>query len=203
MTILVVGAGGQVGRELVLRAHGRELIGLDRQALDITDHDAVEHAMHEYEAELVINAAAYTSVDQAKTNVEQAFAVNRDAVEILACASAQAAETGTGQSMYQVDHYVETNIRGTSLLLDHLAHHPHSVRRVVVASSRSIYGEGKYRGPSGDVYPGMRNADDMRRGQFECLCAVNRCRSWRQTKHRKPIRVPSMASPSWFRNNWS
>ncbi|KLU23546.1 epimerase [Caballeronia mineralivorans PML1(12)] len=82
-----------------------------------------------------------------------------------------AAETGTGQSMYQVDHYVETNIRGTSLLLDHLAHHPHSVRRVVVASSRSIYGEGKYRGPSGHVYPGMRNADDMRRGQFECLCA--------------------------------
>ena len=82
-----------------------------------------------------------------------------------------AAETGTGQSMYQVDRYVETNIRGTSLLLDHLAHHPHSIRRVVVASSRSIYGEGKYHGPDGDVYPGMRSADDMRTGQFECLSA--------------------------------
>ncbi len=81
------------------------------------------------------------------------------------------AETGTGQPMYQVDRYVETNIRGTSLLLDHLAHHPHSISRVVVASSRSIYGEGKYRGPDGDVYPGMRNARDMRAGQFECLSA--------------------------------
>jgi len=90
MTILVVGAGGQVGRELVLRSHGRELIGLDRQALDITDHDAVDRALSEYDAELVINAAAYTSVDKAESNVEQAFAVNRDAVEILACASAQA-----------------------------------------------------------------------------------------------------------------
>ena len=82
-----------------------------------------------------------------------------------------AAETGTGQSMYQVDRYVETNIRGTSLLLDHLAHQPHSIRRVVVASSRSIYGEGKYRGPAGDVYPGTRNAHDMRAGAFECLSA--------------------------------
>ena len=72
MTILVVGAGGQVGRELVLRSHGRELIGLDRQALDITDHDAVDRALSEYDAELVINAAAYTSVDKAESDVEQA-----------------------------------------------------------------------------------------------------------------------------------
>jgi len=86
-----------------------------------------------------------------------------------------AAETGTGQSMYQIDHYVETNVRGTSLMLDSLAEARDAghgtVRRVVVASSRSIYGEGKYRGHAGYVYPGARKASDMRLGLYDCLCA--------------------------------
>lgn len=82
-----------------------------------------------------------------------------------------AAETGTGQSMYEIDRYVDVNIRGTSLLLDILAKKEggsQSVRRVVVASSRAIYGEGKYKGPSGWVYPGSRTLEDLQRGIFEC-----------------------------------
>ena len=49
-----------------------------------------------------------------------------------------AAETGTGQSMYEIDRYVETNVGGTAKLLDLLANEPTSVRRVVIASSRSM-----------------------------------------------------------------
>ena len=55
-----------------------------------------------------------------------------------------AAETGTGQSMYEVERYVNVNIRGTALLLDFLANNEHQIQKVVVASSRAIYGEGKY-----------------------------------------------------------
>ena len=55
-----------------------------------------------------------------------------------------AAETGTGQSMYEIEKYVGTNIGGTALLLDILANTKHHVKRVVVAESRAIYGEGKY-----------------------------------------------------------
>ena len=82
-----------------------------------------------------------------------------------------AAETGTGQSMYEIDRYVDVNTRGTSLLLDILAKKEagsDSVRRIVVASSRSIYGEGKYKGRNGYVYPGARRLEDLESGIFEC-----------------------------------
>ncbi|WP_405373427.1 NAD-dependent epimerase/dehydratase family protein [Pseudobutyrivibrio sp.] len=82
-----------------------------------------------------------------------------------------AAETGTGQSMYEIAKYVDNNIGGTALLLDILANQPHHVKRVVVAESRAIYGEGKYICPKcGDVYPLGRKDEDMAIGNFECKC---------------------------------
>lgn len=82
-----------------------------------------------------------------------------------------AAETGTGQSMYEIDRYVDVNARGTSLMLDMLAKKEagsESVRRVVVASSRAIYGEGKYQGRDSFVYPKARVLEDLQAGIFEC-----------------------------------
>lgn len=55
-----------------------------------------------------------------------------------------AAETGTGQSMYDIDHYYRVNVQGTALLFDLLANRAHDVANVVLASSRSVYGEGAY-----------------------------------------------------------
>ena len=82
-----------------------------------------------------------------------------------------AAETGTGQSMYEIEKYVGTNIGGTALLLDILANTKHHVKRVVVAESRAIYGEGKYVCPScGVVYPLERKDEDMSKDDFECKC---------------------------------
>lgn len=82
-----------------------------------------------------------------------------------------AAETGTGQSMYKIKKYVDTNIGGTALLLDILTNTKHHVKRVVVAESRAIYGEGKYLCPKcGDVYPLERKDEDMAKGDFECKC---------------------------------
>lgn len=79
-----------------------------------------------------------------------------------------AAETGTGQSMYEIDRYVEANVGGTAKLLDILANETHSVRRVVIASSRSIYGEGAYETADGRrVYPGHRAEADLSAGDFD------------------------------------
>ncbi|GAB3804689.1 SDR family NAD(P)-dependent oxidoreductase [Humibacter antri] len=79
-----------------------------------------------------------------------------------------AAETGTGQSMYQIDRYVEANIGGTGKLLDHLTNHANIVERIVVASSRSIYGEGAYLRSDGSVvYPRHRSGEDLSAGIFE------------------------------------
>lgn len=82
-----------------------------------------------------------------------------------------AAETGTGQSMYEIKKYIDTNIGGTALLLDILTNTKHHVKRVVVAESRAIYGEGKYLCPEcGEVYPLERRDEDMAKGDFECKC---------------------------------
>ena len=79
-----------------------------------------------------------------------------------------AAETGTGQSMYEVQKYVDVNVTGTSLMLDLLVNGNYNVKKIVVTSSRSIYGEGKYISKElGAVYPKHRVAEDMDKGNFE------------------------------------
>lgn len=84
-----------------------------------------------------------------------------------------AAETGTGQSMYEVEKYVDVNVRGTAVLLNLLANSVHSVQKVVIASSRAIYGEGKYACTCcGDVYPKERSDLHMSAGDFEAKCPV-------------------------------
>ena len=78
-----------------------------------------------------------------------------------------AAETGTGQSMYEIHRYVNVNVNGTALMLDLLANNRHTVKKIIIASSRSIYGEGKYNSQEkGIVYPDHRLATHMDEGDF-------------------------------------
>ena len=85
-----------------------------------------------------------------------------------------AAETGTGQSMYEVAKYEQVNLAGTALLYDLLARDSaHGVERVVVASSRAIYGEGAYWCQEhGQVYPQPRLSEDKKKGLFDPVCPV-------------------------------
>lgn len=80
-----------------------------------------------------------------------------------------AAETGTGQSMYEIEKYVSINIGGTAILLDILANEKHNVKRVVVAESRAIYGEGRYWSDElkDYVYPDGRSDESMSKGDFD------------------------------------
>lgn len=85
-----------------------------------------------------------------------------------------AAETGTGQSMYEVAKYCETNLMGTALMIDVLCNRPaRSVRRVLLASSRSIYGEGSYTCAhcgTDRLNPGARPASQLRGARWEPVC---------------------------------
>ena len=80
-----------------------------------------------------------------------------------------AAETGTGQSMYEIEKYVNTNIGGTAILLDILANEKNNVKRVVVSESRAIYGEGRYWSNElkDYVYPDSRTDENMLKRDFE------------------------------------
>jgi dTDP-L-rhamnose 4-epimerase len=88
-----------------------------------------------------------------------------------------AAETGTGQSMYEIDRYYRVNVQGTALLLDILANRDHSVGNIVLASSRSVYGEGAYLcrrcSPDGARrFPIARSPEQLAARQWNPACPV-------------------------------
>ncbi|HEX2494258.1 MAG TPA: SDR family NAD(P)-dependent oxidoreductase [Steroidobacter sp.] len=76
-----------------------------------------------------------------------------------------AAAVGVGQSMYEIEHYMDVNNRGTAVLLEELIRRP--VQRLVAASSMSVYGEGLYRRGHEFFAPVMRTRERLSRGLWE------------------------------------
>lgn len=101
--ILICGAGGQVGQAvtLQLRQAGREVVTLDRRALDIADPTAIEGAFAAHRPEVVVNAAAYTAVDRAESEPDIAYSVNADGPRRLAEACAK---IGAALVSYSTEH---------------------------------------------------------------------------------------------------
>ena len=158
--ILITGGAGFIGSRLAL--------ALKQRGATVTVLDNLSPQIHGANPR---TSALFKAID-GQVRFMEADVTDREALtKALAGQHAvvhYAAETGTGQSMYQIDRYAHVNVGGTALLLDILANQPHTVQRVVVASSRSIYGEGKYRSAEhGVVYPGHRAAAVMSAGQFE------------------------------------
>jgi dTDP-4-dehydrorhamnose reductase len=91
MRVLILGAGGQVGRSLLGSSpRGFECIGLDRSALDISNESAVRASIGAEHFDWVVNAAAYTGVDAAEVAQQEAAAINGAAVGYIAAAADRA-----------------------------------------------------------------------------------------------------------------
>jgi dTDP-L-rhamnose 4-epimerase len=161
MNILITGGAGFIGRHLcaALSAEGHALTVLDNFSAQVHDASSIEAFRSSFRGRLVQG-------DVRDRDAWEQSLPGQDAVVHLA------AETGTGQSMYEVERYEAVNIRGTALMLDCLVNGRHdSVRKLVVASSRAIYGEGRYRCPAhGVVHPTARDEADMKAGLFEPRC---------------------------------
>tara|TARA_R110001606_G_C15404041_1_gene653821 strand:+ start:4638 stop:5771 length:1134 start_codon:yes stop_codon:yes gene_type:complete len=163
MKVLITGGAGFIGSALAIELvkRGDELTILDNLSPQIHGEDPDASALFQR----LPSSVRFIKGDVRNRDDWASALAGQEVVVHLA------AETGTGQSMYEIDRYVDVNARGTSLLLDILAKKEAdsaSVRRIVVASSRAIYGEGKYQSRDGFVYPGARALEDLQNGVFEC-----------------------------------
>lgn len=118
--VLILGAGGQVGRELTgLRwPAGMSVVGRDRAGCDLADAAAVARAVRDLAPKIVINAGAYTAVDKAESDVDQAYAVNRDGVAALA---AVCADIGAGLVHISTDYVFDGSKIGAYVESDPVA----------------------------------------------------------------------------------
>jgi len=161
MNILITGGAGFIGSNLALKLilKGHRITVLDNLSPQIHGDNA-EFTSPLYQS--ILNKVVFIKGSVTERKDWKCALENQDVIVHLA------AETGTGQSMYCIEKYVDVNQSGTAIMLDILANDTHHIKKVVVASSRSVYGEGKYLHPDlGIVYPGSRSEENMKNGDFE------------------------------------
>lgn len=164
--ILITGGAGFIGSNLALKllSKGYNITVLDNLSLQIHgENPELDSPLYKS----IIGKVKFIKGSVTNSSDWSLAIQNQDAIIHLA------AETGTGQSMYSIQKYVDVNINGTAILLDLLTNSKHTVKKVVIASSRAIYGEGKYHcNEHGIVFPSARIEEDMFKGDFECKCPV-------------------------------
>lgn len=158
--ILITGGAGFIGSNLAkqLSAQGHHVTVLDNLSSQV--HGEEYHLSPTYRSVLQVGDFIRGDVTS-RADMEKAVA-GKDVIIHLA------AETGTGQSMYEIERYNKVNVNGTALLLDVLVNRCHRVAKLVLASSRAVYGEGMYETIEGEYrYPGPRQLSDLETGRFE------------------------------------
>jgi dTDP-L-rhamnose 4-epimerase len=178
LNILVTGGAGFIGSHLVdgLLARGHRVRVLD--ALVPQVHGALDGPpdyVHK-DAELV------------RGDVCDAEAVAR-ALEGVEVVYHEAAEVGVGQSMYEIRRYVQANDYGTAVVLEEILKRRDKIRKLLVASSMSIYGEGAYRHPQTGAleYPQLRPDEQLERRAWEIYGADGAVLETTGTPETKPL----------------
>lgn len=162
--VLITGGAGFIGSNLALKLinNGYEVVVLDNLSEQIHGKDVNKS----YTYNLIKDKVKFV-----KGNVRDRSAWDEALTSDIELVIHLAAETGTGQSMYEIEKYVSTNIGGTAILLDKIVNEKLSVKKVIVSSSRAIYGEGKFSCiEHGFVYPESREDKDMKNGDFNVKC---------------------------------
>ncbi len=163
--ILVTGGAGFIGSHLVdaLVERGDRVRVLDSL-------DAQVHGDGGDRPELIEGHVEAGRVEFMEGDVRDPEAVDRALAGVDAVFH-QAAAVGVGQSMYRIADYVGSNSLGAAVLLERIIARDRPLEKLIVASSMSIYGEGKYECPAhGSVNPPLRSEEQFQRGEWELKC---------------------------------
>jgi len=179
-TVLVTGGAGFIGSHLAdeLLAAGWRVRAFDNLAAQVHGEGAGRPAYLAPDVELMVG------------DVRDAAALERALAGVDAVVHF-AARVGVGQSMYEMTEYASVNALGTTTLLEALARRP--VGKLLVASSMSIYGEGRYRDADGRVVDdASRTVDNLRAGKWEPVDASGRALRAVPTPEEKPADLSSV-----------
>lgn len=166
--ILITGGAGFIGSELVkqlYRTGEYEITVLDVMTEQIHGKNWGESYLYKS----IEDKCSFIKADICDYEAVSTAVVWQDYIIHLA------AETGTGQSMYQINRYNEVNIMGTSNLLQAISSlgKMNTVKKIILSSSRSVYGEGEYECPNcGIVHPNARSKDRMLKKDFGMYCDI-------------------------------
>lgn len=180
--VLVTGGAGFIGSFIV-----DELV---RQGHDVRVLDCLEPQVHPAGAwPAHVNAA----VEYVKGDVREEQAL-KDALQDVEVVFHEAAQVGVGQSMYQIHKYMDHNTLGTARLLDVVVNGKYPIKKIVVASSMSIYGDGMYLDEETGciVYPRLRREQDLKEGRFEHMSATGKPLLPVPTNESKPLDATSI-----------
>jgi dTDP-L-rhamnose 4-epimerase len=183
-TYAVTGGAGFIGRHLCeeLVSHGHAVRVLDALVPQVHGRDA---------SSVLPDGVAFTRGDVRDRPAVEALIDGVDGVFHLA------AEVGVGQSMYEIERYVGGNDLGTATLLEALIARP--VPRIVVASSMSVYGEGRYVDATGrPVAAGRRRADDLAAGRWNPAGPAGGVLQAAPTDEEKPVDIASIYALTKF-----
>lgn len=160
--VLITGGAGFIGSNLALK--------LVEKGYQVKVLDNLSTQVHGINAELPEKLRGKVEFIYGNVCNSQDLRKAIDGVEAIVHL---AAETGTGQSMYEINRYCSINVGGTAKMLDILMNERHSVKKVIVAASRAMYGEGTYICEQhGVVSPNERESGHMDVGDFEVKCPI-------------------------------
>jgi len=182
MRVLVTGGAGFIGSYVC-----EALLARSHQVLVLDNLDPQIHGEHASWPSYMPEGTENHVGDVRDRELVRSLLARSDAVIHLAAA------VGVGQSMYKIEHYCSVSVIGTAILLEEMIPFRQRIKKLIVASSMSIYGEGAYRNVEGQIaYPASRSISQLKEGRWEPSDAFGRTLTPIPTPETKPLKPDSI-----------
>ncbi|MBA3922531.1 MAG: NAD-dependent epimerase/dehydratase family protein [Nostocaceae cyanobacterium] len=155
MKIFITGGAGFIGKWLV------RSLPVDAEVVIV---DSIDEQAHKSQTEFAEELLARAVCIKADIRDQQAYAKQMEGADVIIHLAAQ---TGTGQSMYEISKYVQHNLDGTAKLLEVISGLERKPQRIILTSSRAVYGEGAFTDGSSIEYSSGRSLEDLQSGKWE------------------------------------